>query len=200
MKSLIEQAFLHVDIIGQHVLEGHYDLVGEEGEIILPQTWDAYIQPDMRIEMRMWPLPEKETKKPPPKNMGMSPPRPPPPNYMSRPSPAPPPATAFPGSQKDTRTSKHTNMGRPPPPPPPMPAPGTPMGGQFPSPNMFPHSSTKTSKKSRHPTGQTPRKYHSTESFLSDIDKKESQFSRFMKKLRRKKSDLSDSETSSLSD
>ncbi|XDG05960.1 hypothetical protein ABKA04_005575 [Annulohypoxylon sp. FPYF3050] len=38
MEELIKQAFLHVDIIGPHVQAGHYDLIGPNGEIILPQT------------------------------------------------------------------------------------------------------------------------------------------------------------------
>jgi hypothetical protein len=58
MEGLIRQAFLHVDIIGQHVKEGHYDLMGPDGEIILPQVWDAMIQPDWEISMHMWPIPE----------------------------------------------------------------------------------------------------------------------------------------------
>jgi len=33
MEELIKQAFLHVDVIGPHVHDGHYDLVGPDGEI-----------------------------------------------------------------------------------------------------------------------------------------------------------------------
>ena len=62
MEDLIRQAFLHVEIIGPHVADGHYDLVGSNGEIILPQVWDTVIEPDAMITMHMWPLPE-----PPPK-------------------------------------------------------------------------------------------------------------------------------------
>jgi hypothetical protein len=58
MESLIKQAFLHVDIIGSHVQEGHYDLMGPDGEIILPQVWDNMIKPDWEVSMHMWPLPE----------------------------------------------------------------------------------------------------------------------------------------------
>ena len=58
MEELIRQAFLHVDIIGPHVQAGHYDLLGPEGEIILPQAWESYIEPDMAITMHMWPMPE----------------------------------------------------------------------------------------------------------------------------------------------
>ncbi|KAF2142206.1 uncharacterized protein K452DRAFT_194906, partial [Aplosporella prunicola CBS 121167] len=45
MEDLIKQAFLHVDVIGREVHEGHYDLVGPDGEIILPQIWETVIQP-----------------------------------------------------------------------------------------------------------------------------------------------------------
>jgi len=32
MEELIKQAFLHVDLIGQHVQDGHYDLIGPDGQ------------------------------------------------------------------------------------------------------------------------------------------------------------------------
>jgi hypothetical protein len=56
MEELIKQAFLHVDVIGPHVQEGHYDLVGPDGEIILPAVWEKVIQPDWAITMHMWPM------------------------------------------------------------------------------------------------------------------------------------------------
>ena len=65
MDTLIKQAFLHVDMIGPHVLEGHYDLIGPDGEIILPQVWEAVIQPDWSITMHMWPMPESPHPPPP---------------------------------------------------------------------------------------------------------------------------------------
>lgn len=63
MESLIKQAFLHVEIIGEHVHQGHYDLMGPDGEILLPQVWETMIQPDTEISMHMWPMPEAEDKK-----------------------------------------------------------------------------------------------------------------------------------------
>jgi hypothetical protein len=79
MKGLIDQAFLHVDVIGPHVYYCRYDLVTEEGAIVLPQLWEATVKPGCTLKMHMWPLPA-----PPPR------PRPPP----LRPSPPPqqPPA------------------------------------------------------------------------------------------------------------
>jgi hypothetical protein len=59
MEDLIQQAFLHVDVIGPHVAKGHYDLVGPNGEIILPQVWETMIEPDWAITMHMWPMPEQ---------------------------------------------------------------------------------------------------------------------------------------------
>ena len=65
MEDLIRQAFLHVDIIGPHVAEGHYDLIGPNGEIILPGVWETVIEPDWTITMHMWPMPEpKEEEEP----------------------------------------------------------------------------------------------------------------------------------------
>ncbi|KAK3115938.1 hypothetical protein LTR53_004216 [Teratosphaeriaceae sp. CCFEE 6253] len=63
METLIKQAFLHVDVIGEHVHQGHYDLTGPDGEIILPQVWDTMIQPDWEISMHMWPMPEPKAPK-----------------------------------------------------------------------------------------------------------------------------------------
>ncbi|RPB22015.1 hypothetical protein L211DRAFT_789475, partial [Terfezia boudieri ATCC MYA-4762] len=45
MERLIKQAFKHVEVIGVHVEEGHYDLHGPNGEIILPDFWDAVVEP-----------------------------------------------------------------------------------------------------------------------------------------------------------
>lgn len=56
MEDLIKQAFAHVDVIGPHVQEGHYDLMGPDGEIILPIIWDKTIQPGWQVTMRMWPM------------------------------------------------------------------------------------------------------------------------------------------------
>lgn len=56
MEELIKQAFLHVDVIGPHVQQGHYDLLGPDQQIILPQVWDKVIEPDWNITMVMWPM------------------------------------------------------------------------------------------------------------------------------------------------
>ncbi|MCJ1396326.1 hypothetical protein MMC18_009215 [Xylographa bjoerkii] len=58
MEDLIRQAFLHVDVIGPHVAEGHYDLLGPNNDIILPRVWETVVEPDWTITMHMWPMPE----------------------------------------------------------------------------------------------------------------------------------------------
>lgn len=59
MEELIRQAFLNIEVIGPHVAERHYDLVGPNGDIILPQDWETIIEPDWTITMHMWPIHEK---------------------------------------------------------------------------------------------------------------------------------------------
>ena len=91
MESLIVQAFLHVEVIGPHVQEGHYDLVGPDGQIILPQVWTQTVRPDWDIAMHMWPIAEekeKEKEKAPP-------PPPPPPKPPMAPKNPPPRPTIF---------------------------------------------------------------------------------------------------------
>ena len=56
MEDLIKQAFQQVDIIGPHVMEGHYDLSGPNNEIILPSVWERVIQPAWTVKMTMWPI------------------------------------------------------------------------------------------------------------------------------------------------
>ncbi|KAF4334107.1 ankyrin repeat [Fusarium beomiforme] len=69
MEELIKQAFMHVDVLGPHVREGHYDLIGPDDEIILPSVWEKVIQPGWDITMKMWPM---EDKVPPLKSEGAS--------------------------------------------------------------------------------------------------------------------------------
>ncbi|OCK79894.1 hypothetical protein K432DRAFT_298830 [Lepidopterella palustris CBS 459.81] len=94
MFELVKEAFKHVEIIGPHVDAGHFDLVGGDGEIILPQLWETMIRPDAAITMHMWPMPEL----PPP------PPPPPPPLPSSSRSGLPPPPPPPPAKKKSTKT------------------------------------------------------------------------------------------------
>ena len=66
MEDLIRQAFIHVELIGPHVVDGHYDLVGPSGEIILPQVWETVVEPDWTVTMHMWPMPEPPPPEPEP--------------------------------------------------------------------------------------------------------------------------------------
>ncbi|KAI3394093.1 hypothetical protein diail_3217 [Diaporthe ilicicola] len=56
MKSHITEAFNHVQVIGPHVMEGHFDLLISDGHIILPHLWGTTIKPGASIDMRMWPV------------------------------------------------------------------------------------------------------------------------------------------------
>ncbi|KAI0202597.1 hypothetical protein F4808DRAFT_458768 [Astrocystis sublimbata] len=95
IEELIKAAFVHVETIGPHVQAGHYDLLGPDGQIILPQLWERVIEPDWDVEMRMWPM-DRPGMKPLPGTMplqGLRPAVPPPP---PRPLPLtwrPPPPT-----------------------------------------------------------------------------------------------------------
>jgi hypothetical protein len=58
MEILIEQAFAHIDVVGDHVKSGHYDLFDPSGGLILPSLWETIIQPDWTVTMHMWPSPK----------------------------------------------------------------------------------------------------------------------------------------------
>ncbi len=134
MEELIKQAFLHIDVIGPHVAEGHYDLIGPNGDIILPQVWETTVEPDWAITMKMWPLPEP----PPP------PPAPPPDKPAEAAAPGSEAAAAAKPAEapdhvvlvepgKSPKEIKSSDAKPPPPPPPPVPAangkgPGAPEG------------------------------------------------------------------------
>jgi hypothetical protein len=45
-----------VDVLGPHVQEGHYDLLSADGMIILPSVWEDSVEPEMHINMTMWPM------------------------------------------------------------------------------------------------------------------------------------------------
>lgn len=125
MEELIRQAFLHVEVIGPHVADGHYDLVGPNGEIILPQVWDTMIEPDWAITMHMWPMPEPPKPEDRPTVIEVGP---------SRPHSG--------GRQRHRMQAPHgrdrRDRGAPPPPPsnwPPPPPPGA--GGGNPAPGII---------------------------------------------------------------
>lgn len=98
MEDLIKQAFLHIEVIGPHVAEGHYDLVGPNGDIILPQVWETVVEPDWTITMHMWPIPEK-------------PKEPDPPAAEASPAPAKPEAAPDPKKKAETGTLLDSHLG-----------------------------------------------------------------------------------------
>jgi hypothetical protein len=53
---MIKEAFLNVDILGPHVRDGHYDLLGPNGEVIPPSAWEHVVEPGVTITMHMWSL------------------------------------------------------------------------------------------------------------------------------------------------
>ncbi|EWY82740.1 hypothetical protein FOYG_14835 [Fusarium oxysporum NRRL 32931] len=55
MEELIKQAFMCVDVIGPHVLAGHYDITSPDGDIIPIQRWESTVEPGMQVGMTMWP-------------------------------------------------------------------------------------------------------------------------------------------------
>ncbi|OAA64514.1 hypothetical protein SPI_03161 [Niveomyces insectorum RCEF 264] len=69
MEELIKQAFVQVEAIGPHVQEGHYDLIGPNGEIILPSIWEKVVEPDWSITMHMWPMDKTPPLRNPPPGM-----------------------------------------------------------------------------------------------------------------------------------
>lgn len=132
MEELIKQAFLHVDVIGPHVQEGHYDLIGPNGEIILPQVWETMIEPDWSITMHMWPMPEPKPgpgplpghhfhpgeRRPgsrghPLHSRGPGVPGPPPSGHRGGPGPPPPPPAGWPGPRPGGPPGGH-GVGGPP--------------------------------------------------------------------------------------
>lgn len=101
MEELIKSAFLHLDSLERHVNDGHYDLIGPDGEIILPQVWENVVQPGWDITMHMWPVENPAPKSPPP--------------------PPPPPPISVRGKEPASRGSIRPPAQQVPPPPPPAP-------------------------------------------------------------------------------
>jgi hypothetical protein len=89
MKGLIDAAFLHVEGLGNHVTEGHYDIINGDGKIVLPEVYEQLVKPGSKISQHMWPLPAPSHF---PRRPGIpaGPPGPPPTNNFNLP-PGPPP-------------------------------------------------------------------------------------------------------------
>lgn len=56
MQELINWAFHNVRELADPVQNGFYDLIGPDGEIILPSAWNKAVEPEWSITMAMWRL------------------------------------------------------------------------------------------------------------------------------------------------
>ena len=63
MEELIQQAMLHIGVIGDHVKAGHFDLLGPDGNVVLPSVWEHSVEPGWFVTMRMWKDAEDAKKK-----------------------------------------------------------------------------------------------------------------------------------------
>jgi hypothetical protein len=53
MEELIEQATDENDVFGPFIRERHYDLIGLDGNIVLPSLWEQSVEPGWSLRMRM---------------------------------------------------------------------------------------------------------------------------------------------------
>ena len=53
MQTLIAESFSHIDTISPHIAEGNFDIVGPNGDIIMPGVWDLAVQPGWIVELRI---------------------------------------------------------------------------------------------------------------------------------------------------
>jgi len=127
MEELIRQAFLYVDVLGPRVQEGHYDLIGPNGELILPQVWETTVEPDWEISMHMWPMPEESPATSPPPGHQFDPHHrgsrhngrhrgavaPPPPPNWPRGAPVPPPLGVGPLGAAEGSPEAHSVVAMP---------------------------------------------------------------------------------------
>lgn len=54
MERLLRRSFIRYDTMSNEILKGKYDLLSPKGEIILPEIWEAVIQPGWEVELRFW--------------------------------------------------------------------------------------------------------------------------------------------------
>lgn len=64
MNYLIQEAFAPMEVYGPLVAAQRFDLLGPEGEIILPHVWETVIEQDWSITMHMWPIEEPKEEEP----------------------------------------------------------------------------------------------------------------------------------------
>ncbi|KAH7310874.1 hypothetical protein B0I35DRAFT_412308 [Stachybotrys elegans] len=86
MEEVIKQAFLQVDVLGPHVQNGHYDIIGPNGDIILPSIWERVVEPGWTVTMAMWPMPKPPLGPLPPRSKPAPRPRAPVPDQVNVPA------------------------------------------------------------------------------------------------------------------
>lgn len=67
---------MHIEVLGPEVYHGHYDLVGPDGEIILPSVWGDVVEPGWAVSMHMWPTVQRAFKFRAPPDIGRESPAP----------------------------------------------------------------------------------------------------------------------------
>lgn len=65
MENLIQQAHQGFDA-AELVMQRRYDLLDPSGEVIMPQFWEAIIEPGWDITLKTWPEPEPPPEPVPP--------------------------------------------------------------------------------------------------------------------------------------
>lgn len=55
MEGLIKRAFLDVEVLGPQVQRGEFNLIGPNGNLLIPRTWEKDIQPGFEVTMVLWP-------------------------------------------------------------------------------------------------------------------------------------------------
>ena len=53
MRNLIESSFTHLDTSRDEIKGQNYDLFKSSGDIILPEVWEAVVQPGWVVELRI---------------------------------------------------------------------------------------------------------------------------------------------------
>jgi len=63
MEQKIKEALGQHDVLGLQILNGHYDVVGPTGSIIMPNCWRFIIEPGMDITLIILPVSNKSRTK-----------------------------------------------------------------------------------------------------------------------------------------
>ncbi|KAL0936379.1 uncharacterized protein CTRU02_208594 [Colletotrichum truncatum] len=108
LTSYLNEAFKHVDIVGPHVMEGHFDIVSKDlGDVILlPSIWGDLVKPGYVVDMRVWPI-EKPRQIPVAHRRPFPPPGMPAGALPKSPAPEPPSPAKSPEPQPETAKTRN---------------------------------------------------------------------------------------------